>query len=281
MTIVVTGASGDLGRRVTTELLARVPADELVLVSRTPDALAAGVETRFGDFDDPAGLREAFRGGDRMLLISSVVTGPKRVEQHRAAIAAAESAGVEHIAYTSLVGVAIDNPAAVAADHLATERALTDARPEVTFLRHSWYGDVIAHGLAPAAVRTGRWTINTGEGRVAPIAKDDAAAAAAVVLTTDGHRDRTYDITGPELVTVGDLAAIASELTGRPVEHDDVDDDAMRDIFLSAGVDRPGDLVSFGRAIREGWFAVPTGDVEALTGRPGRTMRELLEASLA
>ena len=101
-----------------------------------------------------------------------------------------------------------------------------------------------------------------------------------MVLTTDGHRGRTYDITGPELLTVGDLAAIASELTGRPVEHDDVDDDTMRDIFLAAGVDRPGDLVSFGRAIREGWFAVPTGDVEALTGRPGRTMRELLEASL-
>jgi NAD(P)H dehydrogenase (quinone) len=202
VTIVVTGASGDLGRRVTTELLARVPADELVLVSRTPDALAAGVEARFGDFDDPAGLREAFRGGDRMLLISSVVTGPRRVEQHRAAIAAAESAGIEHIAYTSLVGVAEGNPAAVAADHLATERALADARPDVTLLRHSWYGDVIADRLAPMAVQSGRWTINTGQGRVAPIAKDDAAAAAAVVLTTDGHRGRTYDITGPELVTV-------------------------------------------------------------------------------
>ena len=172
------------------------------------------------------------------------------------------------------------NPAAVAADHLATERALADARPEVTFLRNSWYGDLIAHALAPVAVRSGRWTINTGEGQVAPIAKDDAAAAAAVVLTTDGHRGRTYDITGPELVTVGDLAAIASELTGRPVEHDDVGDEAMRDIFLAAGVERPGDLVSFGRAIREGWFAVPTGDVEELTGRPGRTMRELLETSL-
>jgi NAD(P)H dehydrogenase (quinone) len=285
VTIVVTGASGDLGRRVTTELLARVPADELVLVSRTPDALAearaAGAETRFGDFDDPAALREAFRGCDRMLLISSVVTGPRRVEQHRAAIAAAESAGAEHIAYTSLVGVADGNPAAVAADHLATERALADGRPEATFLRHSWYGDVIAHGLAPAAVRAGRWTINTGEGQVAPIAKNDAAAAAAVVLTTDGHEGRTYDITGPELVTVGELAAIASELTGRSVAHDDVDDDAMLDVFLAAGVDRPGDLVSFGRAIREGWFAVPTGDVEVLTGRPGRTMRELLAESLA
>jgi NAD(P)H dehydrogenase (quinone) len=284
VTIVVTGASGDLGRRVTTELIARVPADELVLVSRTPDALtearAAGAETRFGDFDDPAGLREAFRGGHRMLLISSVVTGPRRIEQHRAAIAAAESAGIEHIAYTSLVGVADGNPAAVAADHLATERALADARPEATFLRHSWYGDVIAHGLAPAAVRAGRWTINTGEGEVAPIAKNDAAAAAAVVLTTDGHEGRTYDITGPQLVTVGELAAIASELTGRSVAHDDVDDDAMLNVFLAAGVDRPGDLVSFGRAIREGWFAVPTGDVEVLTGRPGRRMRELLAESL-
>jgi NAD(P)H dehydrogenase (quinone) len=285
VSIVITGASGDLGRRVTAELLRRVPAEEVVLVSRTPDSLtearAAGAEVRRGDFDDPAGLRSALLGGERMLLISSVVTGPRRVAQHQAAIDAARAAGVRHVVYTSLVGVADGNPAAVSADHLQTERALQASGLDVTILRHSWHADVVAGVLAPAAARTGRWTINTGDGRVAPIDKDDAAAAAAAVLATDGHAGKTYDLTGPKLLTIGELAAITSELTGRAVEFQDVDDDTMLGIFQAIGADRPHDLVSFGRAIRDGWLAVCSDDVRHLTGRPARSMRELLEPSLA
>src|SRR4029079_7352462 len=99
---------------------------------------------RHGDFDDEHGLRTAFRGGERLLLISSVVTGSRRVAQHASAIAAAEAAGVGHVVYTSFVGAPEGNPAAVAADHLATERALEACGLEVTVLRHSWYADVIA-----------------------------------------------------------------------------------------------------------------------------------------
>jgi NAD(P)H dehydrogenase (quinone) len=285
VSIVITGASGDLGRRVTAELLRRVPAEAVVLVSRTPDSLtearAAGAEVRRGDFDDPAGLRSALRGGERMLLISSVVTGLQRVAQHQAAIEAAKAAGVRHVVYTSLVGVADGNPAAVSADHLQTERALAASGLDVTILRHSWHADVVAGVLAPAAARMGRWTINTGDGRVALIDKDDAAAAAAAVLAGDGHAGETYDLTGPELLTIGKLASITSELTGRPVEFEDVDDDTMLGIFQAVGADRPHDLVSFGRAIRDGWLAVCSDDVQRLTSRPARSMRELLEASLA
>jgi NAD(P)H dehydrogenase (quinone) len=284
VTIVVTGASGDLGRRVTARLLQRVGADELVLVTRTPDALgearAAGADVRYGDFEDEAGLRTAFRGAERLLLISTVVTGPRRVAQHEAAITAARTAGVRHVAYTSLVGVADGNPAAVAADHLATERALEASGLDVTVLRHSWHADVVAGVLAPAAGQAGRWTINTGDGQVAPVAKDDAAAAAAAVLTTDGHAGRTYDLTGPALVTVSELAATTGELLGRPVEFDDVDDETMLGIFLAAGVDRPQDLTSFGTAIRDGWFAVCSDDVQRLSGRAAQPMRVLLETSL-
>ena len=188
------------------------------------------------------------------------MTGPRRVAQHRAAIAAAKAAGVEHVAYTSLVGVAEGNPAAVAADHLATERALADVRPDVTVLRNSWYADTVAGRLAPAAAETGRWTINTGEGRVAPVAKEDVAAAAAAVLTTDGHVGATYDITGPDLHTVGELAAMTSEHHGaRGRASTTSTTTRCARSSLSAGVDRPGDLVSFGTAIREGWFAVCSG----------------------
>jgi NAD(P)H dehydrogenase (quinone) len=284
VSILVSGASGDLGRRVTAELLHRVPAGQIVLVSRSPDSLrdarAAGADVRHGDFDDPAGLRSAFRGGERMLLISSVVTGPHRVAQHQAAIEAAKAAGVRHVIYTSLVGVADGNPAAVSADHLQTERALAASGLEVTILRHSWHADVVAGVLAPAAAQTGRWTINTAEGQVAPVDKGDAAAAAAAVLATDGHVAKTYDLTGPELVTIRELAAMTSALTGRSVEFEDVDDDTMLGIFNAVGADRPGDLVSFGRAIREGWLAVCSDDVHRLTGRPARSMQDLLEASL-
>jgi NAD(P)H dehydrogenase (quinone) len=101
------------------------------------------------------------------------------------------------------------------------------------------------------------------------------------VLAGDGHAGETYDLTGPELLTIGKLASITSELTGRPVEFEDVDDDTMLGIFQAVGADRPHDLVSFGRAIRDGWLAVCSDDVQRLTGRPARSMRELLEASLA
>ena len=277
--IGVTGASGGLARLVTTELLARIAADEVVLVTRTPDALAAareaGAHVRRGDFDDERGLRDSLRDVDRLLLVSSVVTGPRRVEQHAAAIAAARAADVGHVVYTSFVGAAEGNPAAVAADHLASERALEASGLDATFLRHSWYADVVADGLAPRAVAEGRWTMNTGEGLVAPIARADAARVAAAVLTGEGHAGRTYDVTGPELTTVRELADAAG------VPYDDVDDAAMLAGFEAAGVPRAGDLVSFGRAIREGWMAVRSDDVEALTGRPARPVREMIREAVA
>jgi NAD(P)H dehydrogenase (quinone) len=273
--IGVTGASGALARLVTAELRARVPAGELVLVTRTPEGLPEdGAEVRRGDFDDERGLREAFRGVDRLLLVSSVVTGRRRIEQHAAAIAAARAAGVGHVVYTSFVGAAEGNPAAVAADHLATERALVASGLEATFLRHSWYADVVAHGLAPRAVAEGRWTMNTGEGRVAPVARADAARVAAAVLTTEGHAGRTYDVTGPELTTVGELAAVAG------IPYEPVDDAVMLAGFEAAGVDRAGDLVSFGRAIREGWMAVRSDDVEALTGRAATPVAAMIRTAL-
>ena len=237
---------------------------------------------RRGDFDDPAGLRSALRGGERMLLISSVVTGLRRVAQHRAAIEAAKAAGVRHVVYTSLVGVADGNPAAVSADHLQTERALA------------------ASGLGrhdPAALlarRRGRRRPGPGGGADRDAGRSTPATAGSPRSTrttpprrrppcspATATRGETYDLTGPELLTVGKLASITSELTGRPVEFEDVDDDTMLGIFQAVGADRPHDLVSFGRAIRDGWLAVCSDEVQRLTGRPARSMRELLEASLA
>ena len=277
--IGVTGASGALARLVTAELLARVEPGELVLVTRTPEALPdaqkAGAHVRSGGFDDEAGLRDALRGVDRLLMISSVVTGPRRIEQHTTAARAARAAGVGHVAYTSFVGAAEGNPAAVAADHLATERALEASGMDVTLLRHSWYADVVANGLAPRAVAEGRWVMNTGGGQVAPIARADAARVAAAVLTGEGHAGRAYDITGPGLTTVRELADAAG------VPYDDVDDAVMLAGFEAAGVPRATDLVSFGRAIREGWMAVRSDDVETLTGRPARPVREMIREAVA
>jgi NAD(P)H dehydrogenase (quinone) len=283
VSIVITGASGQLGRLVTTRLVERgvAPAD-LVLVTRTPAALAedapAGADIRAGDFDDPASLRAAFAGGERLLLISTDAVG-RRVDQHRNAIDAAVAAGVRHVAYTSMGSPGAENPAAVAREHGPTEDALRACGLAWTALRNGLYAEFQVPEVANA-LASGRLVHNRGDGRTAYVSRDDCAAAAAAVLATDGHENTAYDITGPELFSAADVAALASELGGKPVEAVNVDDDALRGGLVSAGLpDGMADvLVTFGRAIREGHLAQLTDAVEQLTGRPPRSLRDVLAA---
>jgi NAD(P)H dehydrogenase (quinone) len=287
MPIVITGASGQLGRGVADRLLDRVDPADLILVTRSPDALAAyadrGADVRAGDFDDPAGLLGAFAGGERLLLISTAVPGPGRVRQHRDAVAAAAAAGVRHVVYTSILRPEEDNPAGVVPDHRATEAAIEGSGLARTFLRSSIYGDLEAFSI-PAAAASGTLFSNGGEGRVSYVAREDLAAAAAAVLTGDGHDRRAYDITGPEALTAADRAVVYTEVAGAPVQPALVDDAAYTEGLVSgAGLPRPAAelYASFGRAARGGWFEHVSDDVEALTGRAPRTLRDLLGASRA
>lgn len=285
MTIGISGAAGQLGRATTDLLLERVEPGELVLVTRDPgqlDAYAAqGANVRQGDFDDPEGLREAYRGVDRLLLISGADVG-RRVAQHTEAIAAAKDAGVGRIAYTGIVNPTEANSAAAAPEHRGTEEALLASGLEWTMLRNGIYGDLTAQGLTQS-IAAGRHVYNSGDGRTSYVARADCAAAAAVVLSEDGHANRAYDITGPEALSGADLAALASELSGTPVEAVAVDDETFVGILVEyAGLPEPVAqfIASFGRASREGQLATVSNAVEELTGSPPRHFREVLEALL-
>lgn len=279
MSLVITGASGQLARAVSAELLNTVDASELVLVTRDPDALAVpGAQVRRGDFDDPAGLAEAFAGGERLLLISGDKIGA-RVPGQLAAVDAAVAAGVRWIGYTSIVNPSDSNPIVVAADHQATEEHIRASGVAWTFLRNSIYADLQA-GSMQAALATGRHVSNAGDGRVSFVARVDCAAAAAVVLRgSDEHDGREYDITGPEAVSAHELGALFAELGGTPVETVLVDDEAYAaGLVEHAGLPAAAAAAyaTFGRGARMGYSATVSDTFRSLTGRDPLSVREVL-----
>jgi NAD(P)H dehydrogenase (quinone) len=298
VSIVVTGASGAFGRMVTEALLKKVSPAELILVTRNPDALAGlearGAQVRHGDFDDAESLKKAFSGGERMLLISTLDVGERRQRQHKAAIDAAVAADVRHIVYTSSVGIHPRSPAFVVTDHLATEELLRRTGIDYTILRDSQYAEVIAIMMAPMAVASGQWVTSAADGHMAFVAKRDCVDSAAAVLTTPGHEGAIYEITGPELLTFRDAARIAADVAGKPIECIVVSHDEMQARFDAAGIPRrfvegmapansgpwgSEEMMSYERAIREGYFAVCSRHVQLLTGRPAASLREVYLAN--
>jgi NAD(P)H dehydrogenase (quinone) len=282
MTVAVTGASGHLGRKVADLLLERLEPSRVILLTRTPDALASyselGAAVRHADFDEPATLGEAFSGAERALLISAL-DFERRAGQHRAAIEAAKAAGVGHVIYTSIPEPE-GNPAAAAPSHLATEVAARESGLAWTFLRNNLYADFQVPVVAQA-VASGQLVTSAGEGRVAYVARDDCAAAAAAVLTEDGHEEKAYDITGPEAVGPADVAALAANLGGRPVEVVSVDDDALVSGMIEAGIPEAVARIrlSFVVAAREGFLDSVTSAVLELTGNAPRSLRQVVEQS--
>jgi len=281
--LVIAGASGHLGRGAADELLRRVQPGNVRLLSRTPDRVAAfaarGADVRFADLDDPASLPGAMAGGRRLLLISTDALD-RRVTQHKAAIDAAVAAGVEHVIYTSVVSPEPENPAAVVETHRRTEADLRGAPCAWTLLRNNLYAEYQEPELQASAA-SGRLVHNRGDGRAAYVSRLDCAAVAAAVLADDGHAGQAYDVTGPEALSAADLARLYEELTGRTVEAQGIDDDAF--VATMTGDAEDGHLAygarlvaSFGRAIREGHFARVSDAVERLTGRPARSVRDVL-----
>jgi NAD(P)H dehydrogenase (quinone) len=283
MKVVVSGASGQLGRLVAEQLLSRLSVEELILVSRSPQGMAEfverGVEVRWGDFDEPESLADAFAGGDRLLLISTMAIG-RRVDQHRAAIDAAVAAGIEHVVYTSLTNPVAGHPAGIVVEeHRETEELLRAAPVGWTMLRNAAYSELQVP-LGAVAVTYGRLVTNAGDGRVAPISRNDCAAAAAAVLTSDGHDGQTYEITGPDALSQADIARLLSEVAGRPVRlmH-------AGDRKLSWGLGRLGTpkpvaraIVDLGVATRQGYFDLVDDAFERVTGRRPRTLRDVFVA---
>jgi NAD(P)H dehydrogenase (quinone) len=264
--------------------MGRLEVGEIVMMSRTPEALPEfldrGVEVRYGDFDVPESLVEAFSGCDRVLMISSMAVG-RRVEQHRAALDAAKAAGVERVVYTSLTNPVADHPCGVVADeHRATEELLRGGAVASTVLRNAAYAELQVP-LGAVAITYGKLVTNAGDGRVAPISRADCAAAAAVVLTSEGHEGQTYEITGPEALSQADIARLLSEVSGRPVTLVPTGDRRLRWGLGRLGTPKPvaHAIVDLGVATREGYFDVVDGAFEWLTGRRPQTLREVLTAN--
>lgn len=296
--MVVTGASGNYGRAFTDALIAKGRAQDLILITRTPDKLtdrvAQGCEVRYGDFDKPETLQAAVMGADKMLLISGTRVGA-RVVQHKAAIDAAAKAGVKHIAYTSFIGIDDPaNPAEVRHDHIETEQLIRGSGMAWTMLRDAHYADAMILMAGPGVMQSGQWISNAGKGLEAMVWRDDCVAAAVAVMTSEGHEGQTYNITGPELQTFEDVTAILSEVTGKSISYVSVDDEQQYAMFDAMGIPRrpvddqtvgglpwnSDDMVTFGQAIREGFLEICSGDVEKLTGRPARSVRQMIEENV-
>ncbi|WP_188037760.1 SDR family oxidoreductase [Actinotalea sp. JY-7885] len=284
MSIVVTGATGHLGRHVVEELLERgvAPADVVAggrALERVADLAERGVRTARVDYDDPASVAAVLGEGDTVLLISASEPG-RRVQQRGTVIDAAARAGVARLVYTSVL--AADTTALVLApEHKATEELLAASGLTTTVLRNGWYSENYVPTLEQARA-TGVVLSSTGGGRVASAARDDYAAAAAVVLTTDGHEGAVHELSGDTAWAFDELAAVLSELLGREVQHDDVTPEEHRAALLAAGLDEAtaGFVVALDGNIRDGALAATSGTLSRLIGRPTTPLADTLRRAL-
>ena len=272
MTIVITGATGQLGRLVIESLLERgIPASDLRALGRNADRLASfaaqGIDTRVIDFEQPETLDAAFSGADALLLVSGSEVG-QRLQQHRNAIDAAVRAGVGRVVYTS-ASKATDTDLVVAPEHAETERLLAASGLPVTVLRNNWYTENYL-GTLDTAAATGEIVGSAGEGRVASATRADYAEAAAVVLTTPGHEGAVYELSGDTAWTFADLAEVASELLGREVVYRPVSPEEHGSILTGVGLDAgtAGFVVALDGNIRDGALAEATPTLRELIGRP-------------
>ncbi len=281
--IVISGASGQLGKLVLRELLAKGNTN-LIAATRTPESLtefaAQGVEVRKADFNAPETLREAFRGARRLLLISTTDVG-QRAQQHGAAIEAAKAAGVEHIIYTSYPDPT-HSVAAVSPDHAATEDLILKSGLKYTFLGNYLYSEVLMYSL-PSATQSGTLYGSAGDGRAAYVTRQDCAYAAAGVLASAAeHEDKRYRISGPAAYTRAELTALVSEVTGKPVSYVDLPPDDFKQGLIQAGIPEAYTpmFVSFDLAIKAGELAKVTQDVKQLSGHEPQDLRSFLQSAL-
>lgn len=287
-TLLVTGASGQLGRRVV-ELLLEAGESNIVATTRTPEKLAdfaaRGVTIRHANFDDPSTLAEAFSGVDRLLLIStdSLDAPGHRVAQHRAAIKAAESAGVKHVLYTSIVKPNPDSPITVAHDHYQTETALAESSLGWTFLRNNIYAEMLIMSLSQALQNGGKLINAIGEGKISYVTREDCAQVAAAALRADFAGKRALEVTGPAAISQAELASIASQVLGKEISYVPVPLEALIQGMVSAGLPEAVAKIyaSFDEGASIGLSADVSTTVQDLTGRQPVSVADFLAAHTA
>jgi NAD(P)H dehydrogenase (quinone) len=283
--LLVTGAAGHLGQRVIHHLLEtyKVAPSDIVAATRSPEKLSElatkGVVTRKADFDDTATLADAFAGINRLLIIStdSLDTPGKRLVQHKAAIEAAKKAGVKHILYTSMPSPD-KSLVTFAPDHLGTEQAIQASGIAYTILRDAWYMDNFMMSL-PHNLQVGKWYTAAHGGRVPYISREDCALAIAAALASSSTSNATYTLTGAKSLSIEDVAAAVTEVTGKPLEVISVTDEQLAGGLTGAGLPKflVDMLVSADANIRAGNFDAVTADFKTLTGKEPQALKSFLE----
>ncbi|MEU6854409.1 SDR family oxidoreductase [Actinacidiphila alni] len=283
--IIVTGATGQLGRDIVERLLSYVPAERIGASVRDPakarDLLDRGVRVRQGDFADPAGLAHAFEGASQVLVVSAGTTGEAALALHRAAIDAAVEAGARRVLYTSHMGASPTSLFAPMPDHAATETMLRECGTDWTSLRNGYYASS-AIMLLGDAVRTGVLAAPE-DGPISWTAHADLAEAAARVLAADdGPVGPTAPLTGGEALDLAAIAELASELSGRKVERVVVTDEEYRANLLGhGGSEWLADLLlGMFAASRQGEFVRVDPALGELIGRPPTPFEDVLRAAV-
>jgi NAD(P)H dehydrogenase (quinone) len=286
MTILVTAASGQLGRLVVDALLERgvAPADIVATArdtSKLADAAARGVRTAELDYDRPETIAAALDGVDTVLLISSNGMPGARAEGHGNVIDAAKAAGVAKLVYTS-VPKATTAEFVLGGDHKATEEAIAAAGVPAVIARHNWYTENYVADVQRAA-ETGVIAASVADGRVASATRADLAAGLAVLLTEDGHLGEVYDFSGEHAWSYEELAAAASEVTGRDVVYTPLSTEQHVAALEGAGLDAgtAGFVAGIDDGIRRGVLADASGTLATLIGRPTTSLVDGLREAVA
>jgi NAD(P)H dehydrogenase (quinone) len=284
MSVVITGATGHLGRLVVQNLLQRgVPAPDITAAGRDTtkikDLADRGVRVRAIDYDDPATLDDAFRGAAKILLISASEVG-QRVRQHGNAIDAAVRAGTGLLAYTSIAH-ADTNTMRLAGEHQATEAALRVSGLDYVLLRHSWYLENYTAQI-PAILQQGSLAGSAGDGRVSAATRADYAAAAAAVLTIDERASQVYELGGDYGFTLAEVAAEISAQAGQPVSYHDLPVEEYTRLLVSAGLPEPAaaTIADADGGLARGDLYVGGGQLRQLIGRPTTTLHDAVAAAL-
>ena len=281
--IIVTGANGQLGQLVINELLKTLPASQIVAAVRSPEKAASlkalGVTVRQADYTRPETLETAFAGATKLLLISSSEVGA-RATQHANVIAAAKKAGVPYIAYTSLLR-ADTSPLSLAAEHIATEKMLAESGIAHTLLRNGWYTENYAASIAPA-LQYGVFIGAAGEGRIASAARADYAAAAAAVLTSEGHAGKVYELAGDDSYTLGEFAAAIAQTSGKPVSYQNMSEADFTVALTQAGLPAgfAAILAQSDTGAAQGGLFDDSHTISRLTGRSTTPYTTVISAAL-
>ncbi|MGB3243242.1 MAG: SDR family oxidoreductase [Sulfitobacter sp.] len=288
-TLLVTGASGKLGRHTVELLLEKgVAPENIIATTRDPSKLddlkSHGVVVRKADFDAPEELERAFAGADRLAIISTdaLDVPGKRLTQQTAAVNAAKAAGVKHIYYTSMPNPVPESRITFVGDHAGTEEAVKASGMTYTILRNSWYQENLTMSL-PQAFGMGQWFTSAGEGRTAHVSHADCADALASAMVSDDVADQTFTLTGPEALTNAEIGALAADAAGKPLAVVNLTDEQLAEGMKAGGVPEfmVPFLLGFEANTREGFTDFTTEDVEKLTGRKPRSMKDYLKKNAA